>query len=31
LVNNVFDAEYSSNGYSYYGTAYYYPQAGRNI
>jgi iron complex outermembrane receptor protein len=31
LVNNVFDVKYSSNGYSYYGTAYYYPQAGRNV
>lgn len=31
LINNVFDIEYSSNGYSYDGTAYYYPQAGRNF
>jgi iron complex outermembrane receptor protein len=31
LVNNVFNVAYASNGYSYYGTAYYYPQAGRNV
>ena len=31
LVNNVFDVSYSSNGYSYSGTPYYYPQAGRNF
>lgn len=31
LVNNVFDVEYSSNGYSYFGTPYYYPQAGTNF
>ncbi len=31
LLNNVFDSHYASNGYSYYGTAYYYPQAGRNV
>lgn len=31
LVNNVFDVEYASNGYSYDGAPYYYPQAGRNF
>ncbi len=31
LVNNVFDVEYVSNGYSYFGTPYYYPQAGTNF
>lgn len=31
LVNNLFNAEYASNAYVYYGTAYYYPQAGRNF
>lgn len=31
LVNNAFNVAYTSNGYSYYGTAYYYPQAGRNV
>lgn len=31
LVNNVFDVEYSSNGYSYDGVPYYYPQAGINF
>jgi iron complex outermembrane receptor protein len=30
LVNNVFDEEYSSNGF-YYDGAYYYPQAGINF
>lgn len=30
LVNNIFDEEYSSNGY-YYEGAYYYPQAGTNF
>jgi iron complex outermembrane receptor protein len=29
LVNNIFNAMYSSNGYVYGSTAYYYPQAGR--
>jgi iron complex outermembrane recepter protein len=31
LVNNIFDTEYSSNGYSWGTTPYYYPQAGRNF
>ncbi|MBT1687212.1 TonB-dependent receptor [Dawidia soli] len=31
LVNNVFDVEYSSDGYSYDGVAYYFPQAGTNF
>ncbi len=31
LVNNVFDVKYASNGYSYDGTPYYYPQAGTNF
>jgi iron complex outermembrane receptor protein len=31
LVNNVFDVEYSSNGYGYDGVPYFYPQAGINI
>jgi iron complex outermembrane receptor protein len=31
LVNNLFDAEYSSNGYSYGGLPYFYPQAGVNF
>jgi iron complex outermembrane receptor protein len=29
-VNNVLDATYESNGYMYYGEAYYFPQAGIN-
>jgi iron complex outermembrane receptor protein len=31
LINNVLDVMYSSNGYSYGGTPYYFPQAGRNF
>ena len=31
LVNNVLDVKYSSNGYNYGGTPYFYPQAGRNF
>jgi iron complex outermembrane receptor protein len=31
LVNNLFDVEYSSNGYGYGGTPYFYPQAGINF
>jgi iron complex outermembrane receptor protein len=31
LLNNLLDVKYSSNGYSYGTTAYYYPQAGRNF
>ena len=31
LVNNVFNVEYSSNGYGYGGTPYFYPQAGTNF
>lgn len=31
LVNNLFDVAYVSNGYSYDGTPYYYPQAGINF
>lgn len=31
LINNVFDVKYASNGYSYAGTPYYYPQAGINF
>ena len=31
LINNLFNVEYSSNGYSYDGTPYYYPQAGTNF
>ena len=31
LLNNLFDVKYSSNGYSYGGSPYYYPQAGRNF
>jgi iron complex outermembrane receptor protein len=31
LANNLFDVEYSSNGYAYGGDPYYYPQAGRNF
>lgn len=31
LVNNALDVTYSSNGYSYGGAAYYFPQAGRNF
>jgi iron complex outermembrane recepter protein len=31
LVNNLFDVEYSSNGYAYGTTPYFYPQAGRNF
>ena len=31
LVNNLFDVEYSSNGYGYGGTPYFYPQAGVNF
>lgn len=30
LINNVLDKEYSSNGYGYDGTPYYFPQAGIN-
>jgi iron complex outermembrane recepter protein len=31
LLNNMFDVTYSSNGYVYDNTGYYYPQAGRNF
>ena len=31
LVNNAFNEVYSSNGYSYAGVPYYFPQAGRNF
>ncbi|QOI96469.1 MAG: TonB-dependent receptor [Flammeovirgaceae bacterium] len=31
LVNNVLNVEYAANGYAYYGTAYFYPQAGRHF
>ncbi len=31
LLNNMLNIKYSSNGYSYNGTPYYYPQAGRNF
>lgn len=31
LINNVFDAEYASNGYGYGGVPYFYPQAGINF
>ena len=31
LINNVFDVEYSSNGYGYGGTPYFFPQAGTNF
>ncbi|MFO7258239.1 MAG: TonB-dependent receptor [Bacteroidota bacterium] len=31
LVNNLFDTEYASNGYSYDGVPYFYPQAGINF
>jgi iron complex outermembrane receptor protein len=31
LVNNFLDVEYSSNGYGYDGTPYFYPQAGINF
>ncbi|WP_276368090.1 TonB-dependent receptor [Chryseolinea sp. H1M3-3] len=31
LVNNLLDVEYSSNGYGYDGTPYFYPQAGLNF
>ncbi len=31
LVNNAFDVMYSSNGYTYGGVPYYFPQAGRNF
>ena len=31
LINNLLDVKYSSNGYSYDNTPYYYPQAGRNF
>jgi iron complex outermembrane recepter protein len=31
LINNVTDKMYSSNGYSWGTTPYYFPQAGRNI
>lgn len=31
LINNLFDARYASNGYSYDGVPYYYPQAGINF
>jgi iron complex outermembrane receptor protein len=30
LVNNMFNVKYESNGYVYYNTPYYYPQAGIN-
>ena len=30
LVNNLFNAEYASNGYTWGTDAYYYPQATRN-
>lgn len=30
LLNNVLDTKYSSNGYGYGGTPYFFPQAGRN-
>jgi iron complex outermembrane receptor protein len=31
LLNNLLDVKYSSNGYAYGSTPYYYPQAGRNF
>ena len=31
LINNVLDVDYSSNGYSYGGVPYFYPQAGINF
>ncbi|MDZ4716231.1 MAG: TonB-dependent receptor [Cytophagales bacterium] len=31
LVNNLLDVAYASNGYSYGGVPYYFPQAGRNF
>lgn len=31
LINNFFDVQYASNGYSYGGVPYFYPQAGRNF
>jgi iron complex outermembrane receptor protein len=31
LVNNFLDVAYSSNGYGYAGTPYFYPQAGANF
>jgi iron complex outermembrane receptor protein len=31
LVNNLFDVKYSSNGYGYGGTPYFFPQAGVNF
>ncbi len=31
LINNLFNVEYSSNGYGYGGTPYFYPQAGVNF
>jgi iron complex outermembrane receptor protein len=31
LLNNIFDKEYSSNGYAWGTTPYYYPQAGFNF
>ncbi|TYQ00317.1 iron complex outermembrane receptor protein [Tenacibaculum adriaticum] len=31
LINNIFDEEYSSNGYMWGTTPYYYPQAGTNF
>ncbi|MBS1977409.1 MAG: TonB-dependent receptor [Bacteroidetes bacterium] len=31
LLNNIGNVLYASNGYSYAGAAYYYPQAGRNF
>jgi len=30
MLNNVFNLNYSANGYVWNGTPYYYPQAGRN-
>jgi iron complex outermembrane recepter protein len=30
LINNVLDTKYSSNGYGYNGSPYYFPQAGIN-
>lgn len=31
LINNLLNVEYESNGYSYEGVPYYFPQAGRNF
>lgn len=31
IINNLFDVEYSSNGYGYGGVPYFYPQAGINF